>query len=124
MAVPTVVAAAPTVVPAAAAMRGAPAAAAVVAAASCTTHQNHEWCHGKYNAYRDNSDTRCRVGNRVTILAIVYKDFERKPDWPNVLELDGLSWVDIIGEMECTNVFEGHVEFGSCVVRNADAGHY
>jgi hypothetical protein len=58
------------------------------------------------------------------ILAIVYEDFERKPDPPDVLELDGLPGLDVIGEMERANVFERDVEFGGRVVRDADAGHY
>lgn len=58
------------------------------------------------------------------ILAIIHEDFERKPDPPDVLEFDGLPGLDRIVEMECANVFEGDVEFGGRIVRDADAGHY
>ena len=125
-AAPTVLAVAPTVVPAAAAMSGAPAAAAVVAAASYGTYQSeftNETIESS-KAYRDDEDTRRRVGNRVVVLAIVYEDFEREPDPPDVLELDGLSGLDLVGEMECADVFERDVEFSGGVVRDADAGHY
>jgi len=57
------------------------------------------------------------------ILAIVYEDFERKPDPPDVLELDGLPGLDLINEIERTNVFERDVEFGVRVVGDADTGH-
>ena len=58
------------------------------------------------------------------IPAIVYEDFERKPDPPDVLELNGLPGLDLIGEMERANVFERDVEFGARVVRDADTRHY
>jgi len=58
------------------------------------------------------------------ILAIVYEDFERKPDPSDVLELNGLPRFDLVGEMERADVFERDVEFGARVVRDADARHY
>ena len=58
------------------------------------------------------------------IPAIVHQDFERKPDPPDVLELNGLPRLDLIGEMERANVFERDVEFGGRVVRDADTRHY
>jgi hypothetical protein len=75
-------------------------------------------------AYRDNSDARHRIGNRIVVLAVVYEDFERKPDPPDVIEFDGLSGLDSIGEVKRAKVFECDVEFGGRVIRYADAGHY
>jgi hypothetical protein len=76
------------------------------------------------STYRDDSDTRRGIGDRVVVLAIVYEDFEREPDPPDVLELDGLSGFDLIGKMERAKVFERDVEFGGRVVRDADTEHY
>lgn len=58
------------------------------------------------------------------VLAVVHEDFEGKPDPPDVLELDGLSGLDLVGEMERAEVLERNVEFGGCVVGDANAVHY